>query len=124
MKILIDMNLSPEWVKTFTDAGINSVHWSTVGDPRATDRLIMAWAADNNYIIFTNDLDFGAILAATQTQSPSVIQVRTQDLLPDAIGKLMINTLFQFQEQLETGALITLETSRSRVKILPIVRNS
>jgi hypothetical protein len=45
-------------------------------------------------------------------------------LLPDAIGKLMINTLFQFQEQLETGALITLETSRSRVKILPIVRNS
>ena len=124
MKILIDMNLSPEWVQTFTDAGIDSVHWSTVGDPRATDRVIMAWAADNNYIIFTNDLDFGAILAVTQTQSPSVVQVRTQDLLPDAIGKLMINTLFQFQEQLEAGALITLETSRSRVKILPIVRNS
>ena len=124
MKILIDMNLSPECVQTFTDAGIDSVHWSTVGDPRATDRVIMAWAVDNNYIIFTNDLDFGAILAATQTQSPSVVQVRTQDLLPDVIGTLMINTLFQFQEQLETGALITLETSRSRVKILPIVRNS
>jgi predicted nuclease of predicted toxin-antitoxin system len=28
MKILIDMNLSPDWVQTFAEDGIGSVHWS------------------------------------------------------------------------------------------------
>jgi predicted nuclease of predicted toxin-antitoxin system len=48
-----------------------------------------------------------------------VIQVRTQDLLPVAIGDLVISALDRFQSELETGALITLDTLRSRVKILP-----
>jgi len=120
MKILIDMNLSPEWVETFAQAGIEAVHWSTIGDPGATDRVIMTWAVDNNYIVFTNDLDFGTLLAATQANSPSVVQVRTQDLLPAAIGELVITTLLQFQTQLETGVLMTIDRSRSRVRILPM----
>ena len=28
MKVLVDMNLSPRWVKTLTDAGIEASHWS------------------------------------------------------------------------------------------------
>ena len=120
MKILIDMNLSPEWVETFAQAGIEAVHWSTIGDPGATDRVIMTWAVDNNYIVFTNDLDFGTLLAATQANFPSVVQVRTQDLLPAAIGELVITTLHQFQTQLEAGVLMTIDRSRSRVRILPI----
>lgn len=114
------MNLSPEWVETFAQAGIEAVHWSTIGEPGATDRVIMTWAVDNNYIVFTNDLDFGTLLAATQANSPSVVQVRTQDLLPAAIGELVITTLRQFQMQLETGVLMTIDRSRSRVRILPI----
>ncbi len=31
MKIVIDMNLSPEWVSVFETAGYESIHWSTVG---------------------------------------------------------------------------------------------
>ncbi|MBW4620348.1 MAG: DUF5615 family PIN-like protein [Cyanosarcina radialis HA8281-LM2] len=41
MRILIDMNLSPDWVEVFANAGIESIHWSSVGDPRATNSLIM-----------------------------------------------------------------------------------
>jgi predicted nuclease of predicted toxin-antitoxin system len=123
MKILIDMNLSPEWVQTFADAGINSVHWSTVGDPRAADRTIMAYALANDYIVFTHDLDFGILLAITQADAPSVIQVRIQNILPIAIGELIISALRQFQLQLETGALITVDSSRSRARILPILRS-
>lgn len=116
------MNLSPDWVETFAQAGIEAVHWSTIGNPRATDRVIMTWAVDNNYIVFTNDLDFGTLLAATQANSPSVVQVRTQDLLPAAIGELVITTLIQFQTQLEAGVLMTIDRFRSRVRILPIKR--
>ena len=56
-KLLIDMNLSPEWVQTLLVQGWAAVHWFTVGDPRATDREIMDWAAANQHVVFTHDLD-------------------------------------------------------------------
>ncbi|MCP9495634.1 MAG: hypothetical protein MSG64_14405 [Pyrinomonadaceae bacterium MAG19_C2-C3] len=33
------MNLSPEWVAAFAAQAIESVHWSTIGDPCAEDEL-------------------------------------------------------------------------------------
>ena len=54
MKILVDMNLSPDWVKVFDRHGIASVHWSAVGDPRAEDTELMDWARANRYAVFTS----------------------------------------------------------------------
>lgn len=47
----------------------------------------MAWARANDYIVFTHDLDFGAMLALTNAESPSVIQVRTQDVTPPILKR-------------------------------------
>lgn len=47
IKILIDMNLSPDWVPLLHEAGWSATHWCTVGDPKATDRTIMDWAGAN-----------------------------------------------------------------------------
>jgi predicted nuclease of predicted toxin-antitoxin system len=58
LKIVVDMNLSPDWIPFLVQHGCAAVHWSTVGDPRATDREIMAWAVGNGYIVFTHDLHF------------------------------------------------------------------
>ena len=69
MKILIDMNLSPEWVRVLERHGWTAVHWSTVGDPRAEDTVLMDWARRNQHIVFTHDLDFGALLALTQAKA-------------------------------------------------------
>ena len=44
IQILIDMNLSPDWVDELAKDGFAAVHWSTIGDPRAMDREIMDWA--------------------------------------------------------------------------------
>ncbi len=65
MNFVIDMNLSPTWVDVFARHGWTAVHWTAVGDPRATDRTILAWAVAHDAVVFTHDLDFGAILAAT-----------------------------------------------------------
>jgi predicted nuclease of predicted toxin-antitoxin system len=48
VKILIDMNLSPEWVPFLRQAGFESAHWSAVGDSRATDAELMEWARTND----------------------------------------------------------------------------
>lgn len=41
LSILIDMNLTPDWVSLLESAGFQAIHWSSVGDPRAVDRTIM-----------------------------------------------------------------------------------
>ena len=114
------MNLSPDWVDVFEQQGWPAIHWTTVGNPRAPDRVIMDWARANGYVVFTHDLDFGALLATTRAQGPSVIQVRTQDVMPQSLGDRLVKLLGQFEPMLESGALITVDEIRSRVRILPL----
>jgi predicted nuclease of predicted toxin-antitoxin system len=120
MRLLVDMNLSPRWLKPLADAGIEAAHWSTLGNPKARDTDIMEFARANNYIVLTHDLDFGAILAATHGDKPSVVQIRSEDVSPDAIGKQVIRALQQMADELDKGALLTVDPSRIRLRILPL----
>ena len=120
MKILIDMNLSPEWVSVLEAAGHTAVHWSHIGEPSAPDSEILIWARSHEYVIFTHDLDFGVILAASKADTPSVFQIRTQDITPQNMVHLVLSALDQFREHLDKGALISIDEERSRARILPL----
>ncbi|MBK7873470.1 MAG: DUF5615 family PIN-like protein [Saprospiraceae bacterium] len=120
MRFLIDMNLSPDWVDFFQKENLEAMHWSHVGDPRAPDTKIFNYAKVNDYIIFTHDLDFGAILAATNADAPSVIQAKTQDITPNVLGPKLIEAIRQHQSSLEKGALLTLDELRQRIRLLPL----
>ena len=54
LQLVVDMNLSVEWIAEFATHGWSAVHWSTVGDPRADDSAIMAWALANGHVVFTD----------------------------------------------------------------------
>jgi len=123
MKLLIDMNLSPRWVGVLFDAGIESVHWSALGAHDATDSQIMAYARANDYVVLTHDLDFSAILAATHGEKPSVVQIRAGDVSPEVIGKQVVAALRQMASDLEDGALLTVDPSRTRLRVLPLQPN-
>ena len=120
LKLLIDMNLSPDWVAALSKQGWQAIHWSSVGDPRASDREIMSWAQANQHTVFTHDLDFGMLLAITRAEGPSVIQVRAQDVTPPHLENLIVSALQQYGPLLETGALIVVDESKLRVRILPL----
>lgn len=120
MKLHIDMNLSPRWASLLINAGLNATHWSVLGAYNATDSESMAYAKAHDYIVLTHDLDFSAILAATQGKKPSVVQIRADDVNPDAIGKQVIAALRQMSTELVDGALLTVDTSRTRVRLLPL----
>lgn len=120
VRLLVDMNLSPEWVAEFAQHGWSALHWSAVGDPKADDSAIMAWARANDYTVFTHDLDFGATLAMTHASGPSVLQVRGQDVLPEHLGPLVIAAVRQYEPALEAGAIVVVEERKSRVRVLPI----
>lgn len=122
MKVLLDMNLSPKWVAVLVEAGFDAVHWIVIGKPDALDSEIMQWAKKNDHVVFTHDLDFGDILAATNADAPSVIQLRAQNLHPDALAGSVVAALKQFSAQLEEGALIVVDENKVRARILPIRR--
>ncbi len=122
IQFVIDMNLSPNWVTVFESAGWRAVHWSSIGAPSCPDREIMAWAQANRYVVFTHDLDFGAILAATGAGGPSVIQVRAQDVFPGHLGPTVIAAVRQHELLLSRGALIIVDERTCRARVLPLVR--
>ncbi len=121
MKVLIDMNLSPEWVNVFDENGLSAVHWREIGDPKAEDVTIMAWARDNGYVVFTRDLDFGTLLATTNAHGPSVIQVRSKDVMPQTLGNLLVEIIYQHESTLERGVLLTVTEDKVRLRTLPFI---
>jgi predicted nuclease of predicted toxin-antitoxin system len=80
----------------------------------------LLWAADERCVVLTCDLDFGAILAATQRGNPSVVQIRSDQLLPDAIGPSIVAALRHCATELEAGALLSIDTVRLRLQLLPL----
>lgn len=120
LRLLVDVNLSPEWIPMLISAGYSAVHWSSVGNPSAPDLDIMAWATDNGYAVFTHDLDFSTTLALSHAGRPSVIQIRGTMVLPEHIGTQLLRALSRFGPDLETGALVVVEPARSRVRVLPL----
>jgi predicted nuclease of predicted toxin-antitoxin system len=122
MKILIDMNLSPLWVDLLNKHGWEALHWSETGDPKASDEDILRWAVSHRYVVMTHDLDFGSIIAATNAEYPSVIQIRTLNVDPADLGNFMLSMLEQFRSQLEQGALIGVDKNKLRARILPLKR--
>jgi predicted nuclease of predicted toxin-antitoxin system len=114
------MNIGDAWVKLLISEGHDAVHWSSIGASADTDIAIMEFARSDNRIVVTNDLDFGTILATTKAAGPSVIQIRTRNTLASRIGPTVLRALASAREELATGALITIDSDRFRVRSLPI----
>jgi hypothetical protein len=120
LKILLDMNLSPDWVPLLAGGGHEALHWRDLGAANAPDTEIMAWARDHEYVVFTHDLDFGAPLHATGAVAPSVIQFREDDVRPESLGSQALLALVQAKVEIEGGALITIDLRRMRITSLPL----
>lgn len=122
VKILIDVNLSPRWVDALADRGHEAIHWSTIGKLDAEDVTILEWASDQGAVLLSCDLDFGAILAATNALGPSVIQIRGNDVLPEAIAERVSQAISHLERELRQGALVSLDIGQARVRVLPLKR--
>ncbi|NLO51415.1 MAG: DUF5615 family PIN-like protein [Bacteroidales bacterium] len=120
MKVVIDMNLSPTWVSKLKKRGVDAIHWTEIGKANTPDVEIFDWAIKNNAVVFTHDLDFGTLLANIKTKGPSVIQIRTQDVSPDKQLDTIVFVLSKFADHINSGALITIDENKARVRILPV----
>ena len=119
MIFLVDMNLTRRWVTFLSAAGHTALHWSGVGSANAPDHVIMAYAREHDCCVLTHDLDFGTILALTNWDRPSVVQIRADDTSPECIGTAVVQSVAQAASDIEAGALLTVEPEKMRVRILP-----
>ena len=58
--------------------------------------------------------------ALSHEAGPSVLQVRAGNILPDYLEDFVVVALTQHETDLSTGALVVVDESRSRVRVLPI----
>ena len=120
MRLLVDMKLSPSWVAFLLSNDLEADHWSDVGNPTASDEEIMRYAFERDMIVMTNDLDFSAILASGGGTKPSVVQLRTFDLRPSKIDEHAVAAMRQVEDQLAKGAVLTIDMSGVRLRLLPL----
>jgi len=119
MKIIVDVNLATRWANMLSSRGIEAVHWTTIGAANAQDTEIMSYARQNGYSVFTNDLDFSAILVSTHAANPSVIQIRAEDTRPEAHLDRVAEALIKYSAAIEQGTIITIDPYKTRMHILP-----
>ena len=120
MKLLIDMNLSPKFVDLMLKKGVDAVHWTEIGAPDARDTEIMEYACKNDYIIMTCDLDFNILLAIAHSLKPSVVQLRAHMITLKQDGDWIAAAVIQNADALEKGAILSADTKKYRLRLLPI----
>ena len=120
MKLLVDMNLSPSWVDRGSCATGSRLSIGPRSGPRPRRTPKSTWANDHGFVVITNDFDFSAILAASARATPSVVQIRTQDLLSDEVVSSVVHALEAHRDHIERGALLSIDEAATRVRMLPL----
>lgn len=100
--------------------GINAIHWLDIGSAGDPDEVIFEYACEHEMVICTQDLDFTRILALRGANLPSIIQLRVDCPLPEVIGTMLLEVLKNYGIQLEEGCLITIDSKRHRLRLLPL----
>ncbi|MFN0027201.1 MAG: DUF5615 family PIN-like protein [Acidimicrobiales bacterium] len=113
MKLLLDANLSPRLAPLLIAAGFDTVHVRALGLLTASDEEIFDRAAADGRVVVTADSDFPRLLALRRAVSPSVVHLRAvAELAPEAHAALLVLNLPTVADDLERGAIVSLESWR------------
>lgn len=120
MRFLADMGLGMAVVAWLRSEGHDAVHLRELELHRLSDRDIFAKAIEEERIVLTFDLDFSEIAALNPGKSASVVVFRLGNArVANVIARLKA-VLRDSSKSLESGAIVTVEEFRHRVRQLPI----
>ncbi len=120
MRFLADMGISQSTSKWLKGKGHDAIHLREKGWHRISDAEIIKKAVEEDRIILTCDLDFGDIMATSGGICPSVIILRLENERPENVNRRLAQVLKESFDALEKGAIISVEETRHRVRLLPI----
>ena len=120
MKLLLDMNIPLKYAHLLTAKGFDVLSWSDIGVIHAADAEIMAYARANEYVVLTFDLDFSAILSATNALKPSVVQIRVSIPHAGQVVDLIAAAMLKYSDDLASGAVLSINMKKARIRLLPL----
>jgi predicted nuclease of predicted toxin-antitoxin system len=120
MKFLLDMGLPQSTVGFLHSQGHQAIHLREQGLQRLADEEIIEKARQEERVILTHDLDFGRIIALSQSRLPSVITFRLDNMRPASVNHYLDEVLSQFSTELAQGALVSVNEQAIRVRPLPV----
>jgi predicted nuclease of predicted toxin-antitoxin system len=121
MKLLLDQGLPRTAVRLLREAGVETIHVGDIGYATADDADIIEFAWQGGFVIVTLDADFHALLALSGATGPSVIRIRMEGLHSEALTSLLRTILQLWGKELESGAVVTAQEERLRIRRLPLV---
>lgn len=107
-------------VQSLRESGYDASHLREEGLQRLPDPEIVEKARQEDRTLLTFDLDFGELRVASTEALPSVIIFRLQRTTPVFVVARLLEVLAECFLELETGAIVTVEDARYRLRRLPL----
>jgi len=121
MRLLLDQGLPRSAARLLREAGVDTVHVGEIDYSDADDASILKRARDEERTVVTLDADFHALLALSRATSPSVIRIRIEGLYGQKAADLIQAVLTRCRQDLEQGAMVTVQPRRIRIRRLPLL---
>jgi predicted nuclease of predicted toxin-antitoxin system len=120
MKLLLDQGIPRSTAALLCQVGLDAVHTGEIGLAEAADEEILRRALVESRVVVTFDADFHALLALSQAGKPSVVRIRIEGLQAEDVCRLLHEVTRQCSEDLERGAMLSVQENRIRVHRLPV----
>jgi len=120
MRLLLDQGTPRSTAALLRQAGFDVVHTAKIGLAEGADEEILRRASLEGRVVVTLDADFHSLLALSRAAKPSVIRIRIEGLRTEALCRVLQDVIQQCAPDLETGAMLSVQQSRIRVRLLPI----
>jgi predicted nuclease of predicted toxin-antitoxin system len=120
MKLLLDQGLPRSSALLLREGGIDTLHVGEIGLAAAADNEILRRGRQEGRVVVTLDADFHSLLAFSKAVSPSVIRIRIEGLTGPVAANVIKEAVLRSKEDLENGALVTVQPGRIRIRRLPL----
>jgi predicted nuclease of predicted toxin-antitoxin system len=117
------MGVSMEVVRWLRNEGHDAVHLREQSLQRLPDPEVFAKSIEEKRILLTFDLDFGEIAAFSRGLLGKVVVFRLRNTRATNVIARLSSVISNCQSELDSGAVVTVEDSRHRVRLLPIGRS-
>jgi predicted nuclease of predicted toxin-antitoxin system len=120
VRFLLDMGVDVRVAAWLRDQTHEAVHLRDEGLQRLPNGEIFTKAISERRIILTFDLDFGEIAALARGRKASVVVFRLHNTRTQHVLDRLAAVLADCGSTLEKGAVVVVEETRHRVRLLPV----